>query len=115
MADQTQEDITSIVADLNRKIKEETESISVIYRGYDKKLLMQVDHLERIARANKTKLAALLETTKLTVQNLEYKRRMVAVNVPLLKEALLTLWEDPDRGQFLPVESSDQGFRERLA
>lgn len=92
---------------MNRKIKEETQSISVIYRGYDKKIQIQVDNLERIISNNKNRLAEILEMTKHTVQNLEYKRRMVALNIPFWREPLLSLWEDPDRGPFMPVASDD--------
>lgn len=91
------------MTDLNRRIKEETESINVIYRGYDKKLLMQIDGLEKLISINKVKLNELLELTKVTVVNLEYQRRMVAVNRPYLKDAVLSLWADPDRGAFMPV------------
>lgn len=103
IADQTQEDITSIVAGLNRRIKEETDQISFIYRGYDKKILMQVDNLEKLISINKMKLNQLLEMTKLSVVSLEYQRRMVAVHNPLLKDPVLGLWADPDRGAFMPV------------
>ena len=92
------------MTDLNRKIKEETESISRIYQGYDKKLLMQIDNVEKLISINKVKLDELLQMTKLTVVNLEYQRRMVAVNRPLLKDAVLSLWADPDRGAFMPVD-----------
>lgn len=98
------------MATLDRRIKEETESISRIYHGYDKQLLMQVDNLEKAVYLNKNKLAELLEMTKLTVQNLEYQRRMVAVHNPLLKDAVLALWADPDRGSFMPVAARDQNF-----
>lgn len=92
------------MADLNRKLKEETDLIGKLYSGYDRKLLMQVDYLEKVIHINKGKLADLLYMTKMSVQNLEYKRRMAAVNKPLLKEPVLSLWADPDRGSFLPVD-----------
>lgn len=98
------------MTDLNRKIKEETESVNIIYRGYDKKLLMQVDYLEKIISINKVKLNELIEMTKMTVQNLEYQRRMVAVARPYLKDAVLSLWADPDRGAFLPVILINKNF-----
>ena len=66
---------------------------------------MQVDNLEKIIQINKIKVSGLLEMTKISVQNLEYQRRMVAVKNVYLKDPVINLWADPDRGSFMPVIS----------
>lgn len=104
MADETQEDIISIVAALELKIKQETRSIGIMYRNYDSNLLNYIDTLEVMVEKNRKGVAALLEQSKLNVQNLEFKRRMVASGVAMLKQPLMSLWADPDRGNFMPVD-----------
>lgn len=104
MADETQEDIISIVATLERRIKEETRSVGILYRGYDSNLLGYVTGLEAMIDKNCQGVAELLEFTKFNLQNIEFKRRMVAVNMPHMREPMNSLWADPDRGSFMPVD-----------
>lgn len=103
MADETQEDITSIVAGLERKIKDETSLISRIYRNYDTKIITQIETLDAIVEANKKGILNLLEQSKLQVQNIEFKRRVIAAGNPALKATINSIWADPDRGPFMPV------------
>jgi hypothetical protein len=104
VADETQEDIISIVATLERRIKEETRSVGILYRGYDSNLLSYVTDLEARISKNCQGVAELLELTKFNLQNIEFKRRMVGVNMPNMREPMNSMWSDPDRGSFMPVD-----------
>lgn len=85
------------------RLKEENKKIGQLYKGLDNSLLKTLDDVSNLVEKNKGAVKDLLEKTKLISQNLEYRRRMVASSQPILKNVMMTLWVDPDRGNFHPV------------
>ena len=93
------------------KLKEENKKIGQLYKGMDEHLITLLDNVSGLVERNKAAMKDLLEKTKLVSQGVEYKRRMVAASQPLLKNVMMTLWVDPDRGNFHPVDSPDRELR----
>lgn len=85
------------------KLKEENKKVGLLYKGVDDNLVSLLDSVAGLVERNKAAMKDLLEKTKLISQGVEYKRRMVAASQPLLRNVMMTLWVDPDRGNFHPV------------
>jgi len=96
--------LTAIVAELDRKIVEETKAMEAMYDGLDERVVGVVRETHRLAERNRQAAAMLAEATKMASQSMEYRRRRVGETRSELREAMQSLWVDPDRGNFEGVD-----------
>lgn len=92
------------MASLNHKLREERKVMTFLLNGIDKNIVDKSKTTQKIVEKNKNSVKELMNDTKLIFRAMEYKRRMVAVQNPSMKTPMMTLWVDPDRGNFHPVD-----------